>query len=265
MKTAQIIAVLIAIGVIALALGASIGYGMSSARTSTITQTQKPLTTTETYTVTYSLVSAITTPMCCVNTSSASTQNLFNEIIQVYVNYNSAWGLSYQTHLGTNPTSGVVLESGNFFGHTPANESVTIVENNTLLDNYGFITCFQAQKLDNSSSMLVLGFTSSNSQNQTSSPFGSVRLCVANIYSPTANYSSDVACTDTYYQGGVAEVSLSVENTTTLTLTTIPTTLTRVDTFTTITNTAESIGYVTTYNEYVAPSTNVIEVCTFIG
>jgi transposase len=63
----------------------------------------------------------------------------------------------------------------------------------------------------------------------------------------------------------VASVSVSVGNTTTQTLGTITTTLTREDTFTTTTNTTQSIGYVATNGSYEPPSTSVVEVCTCVG
>lgn len=158
MKSGQIVAFIIVVGVVALALGATIGYSLSSGRTSSVF-----------------LESSITS-------NSSSKNFLFNETFDVYVNYSGAWGLSYQTHLGAPTPSDRLVESGNFFGLSPANESVTVTENNTLLDDYGYLTCFQAQKLDNSSSLLTLEFTSSNSENKTSLAFGTASLCVGNVF-----------------------------------------------------------------------------------
>ncbi len=174
MQTRQVIALIIVAAIIALAFGTTLGYSVSSGRTSTITKTGATSTMTQieatTVTTSFFLGTSITS-------NSSSKNFLFNETFDVYVNYSGAWGLSYQTHLGFPTPSDTLVESGNFFGHSPANESVTVTENYTLFD-IGYLTCFQAQKLDNSSSLLTLGFTSSNSENKTSLAFGTASLCV---------------------------------------------------------------------------------------
>lgn len=130
MKTRQIIALVIVFSLIAFALGLVVeSFASSSRKASTTTTTTSCL------------------EWICTNP------------IGVYVNYSGPWGLSYQVTLenGTNPTTDVVTQSENFFGHNPADEFVKFIPNNTLAGKYGYSICFQAVKLDNSTSVLTLG------------------------------------------------------------------------------------------------------------
>ena len=263
MRIGRVIALIVVVAIICIALGDAIGTGVSSEKTTTITQTAKNsiLTQTNTVTTTTFLGNSSTTTI-----SNSSSKNFpFNETYGLYINYSGAWGLSYQTRLGTNVTSGALVQSGNYFGHSPMNETINIMENETLLIKYGYNTCFQAQKLDNSSSMLVFGFTSSNSQNETSKPFGKISLCLVNIYSPTADYSSNLSCAETFY-ALLASISITIQNSTTLTLSSTDFTSTGGQTtFTTETNTTQIIGYTTTYTSYSPPSGWAVLVCTYVG
>jgi len=120
----------------------------------------------------------LTTVTTEISSSSQIPSNFFNETYLVFANYTSAWGLSYETRLGTNAPSGALINSGNFFGHNPMNESIIVSGN----DASGITTCIQAQKLDASSSPLVLSLPPSNSKNETSLPYGTASICIVNIY-----------------------------------------------------------------------------------
>jgi hypothetical protein len=129
MKTGRMIELVIMIAVLAFALGATVESVVSSS-------------------------GKIST------TTTSCSEAICSGPIGVYVNYSGPWGLSYQVSLenGTNRTSGVVTQSQSFFGHSPADEFVRFTPNNTLASQYGYSICFQAVKLDNSTSTLIFGF-----------------------------------------------------------------------------------------------------------
>jgi hypothetical protein len=103
--------------------------------------------------------------------------NFFNQTYTISVSYGGPWGASYQGYLGDSE-SGRLVESGSFFGHTPANESVTV----TGTDTSGITICAEAQKLDASNSTLVLRILPTiNVMNQTSLAYGTTKACLADV------------------------------------------------------------------------------------
>ncbi|MDG6906876.1 MAG: hypothetical protein JRN20_13935 [Nitrososphaerota archaeon] len=158
-------AILIIIGILAGSVG---GYTVATSNTALQSTT----------TTTVFLSSAITT-----STSISCSYSTYPEALvcptflsqtwNVSVDYNGPWGLSYQGYLGSG-TSGSPIESGSFFGHGPTNESITVSAVGS-----GITACVEAQKLDNSNSVLVLNLLTGNAHNSTSLPFGTVKLCMA--------------------------------------------------------------------------------------
>jgi hypothetical protein len=98
----------------------------------------------------------------------------FYHAYEVDINYNGSWSLSYQVYNGLNVISGILEDSGNFTGRGSTNQSVSVLMD----DANGMTTCFEAQKLQNSDSPLVLSLPQSNSEDQTSVPFGAAEVCV---------------------------------------------------------------------------------------
>ncbi|MGA2876427.1 MAG: hypothetical protein ABSE82_12915, partial [Nitrososphaerales archaeon] len=101
--------------------------------------------------------------------------HFFNETYTISVNYDGPWGLSYQGYLGVGTINSNLFETGNFFGHGQANESITI----SATDSSGITTCVEAQKLDASNSILALQILPAHVANQTALPYGTTKGCVA--------------------------------------------------------------------------------------
>lgn len=88
------------------------------------------------------------------------------------------WGLTYQGYLGDGKSAlGLLVESGSFYGHGPANESFTVSGSTAI----GTGACAQAQKLDASNSTLVVRILPSNVMNQTSLAYGTAKTCIVRV------------------------------------------------------------------------------------
>src|SRR2546422_11626702 len=99
----------------------------------------------------------------------------FNSTFAIRVVYDGPWGVTYQSYLGMNESSSPA-QSGSFYGHGPASESVRVTGPVSWIATF----CIHAEKLDASSSALVIRINSpSNVANQTALPYGVVKLCVA--------------------------------------------------------------------------------------
>jgi hypothetical protein len=123
--------------------------------------------------------SMTSTSTTCTYTGPAVLEcpHFFNQTYTVSVSYGGPWGASYQGYLGDSE-SGPLVESGSFFGHTPANESVTV----TGTDTSGITICAEAQKLDASNSTLVLRILPPiNVMNQTVLAYGTTKACLADV------------------------------------------------------------------------------------
>lgn len=171
--------------IIALLAGSGTTYYVKSAETMTVTLTQQQTTVTS-YT-TRTTTSLLTTSEASFSSSTSSTctssagtpcSQIFNQTIVASINYSGPWGLSYQTNLGTAGSSSDSIQSGSFYGDGSLNESIVIRANASELSSSGITTCMQAEKLDASSSLLVLSLPSSNSKNETFVAYGVVSLCV---------------------------------------------------------------------------------------
>jgi hypothetical protein len=124
--------------------------------------------------------STISTSTTCTYTTmpeEIECPHFFNQTYTVSVSYGGPWGAVYNGYLGDSQ-SGQLVESGSFYGHGPANESVTV----SGTDVIGTLICSQAQKLDSSNSTLVLRIASAI--NQTSLAYGTAKVCVADVISP---------------------------------------------------------------------------------
>src|SRR5579872_5560320 len=189
----------------------------------------------------------LTTVTYGINPTSQTRLNFFNETYLAFVNYSGAWGLSYETRLGTNASWGALINSGNFFGHNPTNESIEFSGNETLLVDYGYTTCIVAQKLDASNSSLVLSLSPSNSNNQTFMPYGTASVCIGYVYSggpgksQTVGNSTDLTCTATTFEY-LGIISLTVQNGTTQKISSDTTSTVGETTFMTTTNATQSVG-----------------------
>ena len=118
--------------------------------------------------------SAITTCIYTTMPAALECPKFFNQTCAISVSYGGPWGISYRGYLGDSE-SGRLVESGSFYGHGPADESVRI----SGTDVVGTLLCAQAQKLDSSNSTLVLRIASLT--NQTLLAYGTSKLCVADI------------------------------------------------------------------------------------
>ena len=186
----------VGVAVIMLVIGVALGsFAFPTARTQTTTQISivtQPVAVrnvTQTLTVT-STVSFPVTTTTLANTNSTSSlevvtqqcttgvigcPHFLNQTFVITVDYGGPWGLSYQGYLGAGTTSGTPIESGNFFGHGSANESITVSGTSAS----GITACVEAQKLDASTSLLVLKLQTSTNLNQTSLPYGTAKACIA--------------------------------------------------------------------------------------
>ncbi|MBI3859719.1 MAG: hypothetical protein HY296_05730 [Thaumarchaeota archaeon] len=155
--------------VIALVIGSIAGYLAGSNRPVTV----------QTYTtskvVTFTLESRSTYTLCTSTESlPAGCYRFFNSTFAIEVDTDGPWGLSYQSYLGLDD-SAPLAGSGSFYGHGPAFESVRVA--GPVLQ--GGSLCVSAEKLDSTSSRLILVVNPpSNVSNQTSLPYGVVRVCV---------------------------------------------------------------------------------------
>lgn len=110
----------------------------------------------------------------CTATGGIGCPHFVHDNFTISVTYTGPWGLTYQGYLGDSQ-SGQPVTSGNFYGHTSANETVAVAGVSTV----GTTICAEAQKLDSSSSTLALSIASSS--NQTSVAYGMTKVCVANV------------------------------------------------------------------------------------
>jgi hypothetical protein len=123
------------------------------------------------------------TTSTCSGTVLLGCPHFFNQTFLISVNYGGPWGFSYQGYLGdgrsnsVNGTSNPLIVSGNFYGHGSTSESITV----SGTDSNGVTACIEAQKLDSSNAVLSVNLQASNANNQTSLPYGSVKLCVTYI------------------------------------------------------------------------------------
>jgi len=115
-----------------------------------------------------------TTSTTCKATGGIGCPHSLSDSYTISVTYAGPWGMTYAGYLGGSP-SGQPVIFGSFYGHTSTNETVTVAGVTTS----GTSICAQAQRLDASSSTLVLSIASSS--NQTSVAYGTTRVCVANV------------------------------------------------------------------------------------
>ena len=148
------------------------GYALATRGTTDITGNSS--TTTIFITRSVMVTNTSSTTSACTSTGGLGCPHFFNQTFIISVDYSGPWGLSYQGYLGTG-TSGSLIEAGNFFGHGSTNESITV----SGTDTSGVTACVEAQKLDASSSVLILKLPTSNTVNQTSLPYGTAKLCMA--------------------------------------------------------------------------------------
>ena len=114
------------------------------------------------------------TSTTCTATGGIGCPHSLNDSYTISVTYAGPWGLTYAGYLGDSP-SGQPVTFGNFYGRTSANETTTVAGVSAI----GTVICAEAQKLDASSSALVLSIASSS--NQTSVAYGTTRVCVSNV------------------------------------------------------------------------------------
>jgi hypothetical protein len=149
----------------------------TSTNNTTVTKTVSEITTTtQTTTVTMVSTNSATPSTSSVASSSCSGSPPDGNCIATYsytftlsVNYSGPWTLTYQGYnsLGkSNPTN----VSGSYNGTGFYSKPITL----SGLDNNGLTLCAQAQKLDASSSTLILTVTG---HNETSVPYGSASYC----------------------------------------------------------------------------------------
>jgi hypothetical protein len=137
-------------------------------------QNQGVGTSTITYTTTVMAGANSTTSTTCTAIGGIGCPHSLNDSFTISVTYAGPWGLTFEGYLGDSP-SGQPVKSGNFYGHTSANETVTVVG----VSPVGTTICAEAQKLDASSSTLVLSIGSSS--NQTSIAYAMTKVCVADV------------------------------------------------------------------------------------
>jgi hypothetical protein len=145
-------------------------------RTSTSTTTT---TATTTATVT-SFTNTTSTSTTCTYTGFqvVACPSHFNQTFTVSVSYGGPWGMSYQAYVDSGGSVPLTPpdETSSFYGHGPANQSVSVV-----LVGTSFTFCVEAQKLDPSSSTLVLRILLPSAMNQTSTAYGTTKICLAYV------------------------------------------------------------------------------------
>jgi len=150
-------------------------YAASAQRVMTTTETiTKTSTTTQTVVSTSLVVSTVFSESgaSCTGSPQGSPETgtgMFSYTFPLTVNYSGPWTLSYQGYASmgkSNPTD----TNGSCIGGGPFALSVTVTGPNTS----GLTLCAQAEKLDSSSSTLILRVTG---YNETSTPNGSVSYC----------------------------------------------------------------------------------------
>jgi hypothetical protein len=108
------------------------------------------------------------------NQSKTTSSFLRTSSLVFSVNYGGPWGLTYQVYPGVSE-SGQLVESGSFYGHDPANESIIVVS----ATGGGTLICALAQKLDASNSTLILRIA--DVKNQTSLAYGTTKTCIVDV------------------------------------------------------------------------------------
>jgi hypothetical protein len=158
--------------------GLAVGYldGASGRQTTTSTAT---VYTANPYTQTITVYSDTFTSTSCTYTNfpaEIACPHFWNQSFTFLVNYTGAWIASYQGYLGGEIPSNL-SESSSFYGHGIQSQSFTIT--GWTPGGGGMIACAEAQKLDSSSSTLILSFPASNGAvNRTSSAYGTTKFCI---------------------------------------------------------------------------------------
>jgi hypothetical protein len=117
-----------------------------------------------------------TTTSTCENTGGIGCPHLLNNSYSVSVDYAGPWGISYQGYLlDTGSSNESMVESGSFYGHGPANQSIIV----TGVSETGTAICAQAHKLDASNLTLTLRIASAT--NETSMAYGAAKICIENL------------------------------------------------------------------------------------
>ena len=138
---------------------------------------QQVLTITTTATAYTKTTSSSTTCTYTAMPQAIECPHFFNQTYTISVSYTGPWGVNYQGYLGAGE-SGQLVESGSFYGHGPATQSVTV----SGIDSYGITLCTEAQKLDASGSTLILRILPPvDVMNQTSLAFGTTKTCLADV------------------------------------------------------------------------------------
>ena len=137
----------------------------------TVTKTVSPASTT----ITVPPSTTITATSCTyTGFEVVACPSVYNETYRYSISYGGPWGASYQIYNGTS-TLNAPVASGSFYGHGPENATIRFV-----LFTTGFEICTTAQKLDASTSTLVLAmFNGGGETNSTSLPFGQASVCLA--------------------------------------------------------------------------------------
>ena len=159
--------------VIVIILAAFAGYGAGYfTRAPQVIMTTTVSTSTSTIFVTRTMTTNTSSTTSCSATGGIGCPHFLNETFVISINYTGPWGLSYQGYLGSDMS---LVESGNFFGHGLTSESITLSGTDTV----GITACVEAQKLDASSSAIIVTLGSSADSNQTSLPYGTAKVCLA--------------------------------------------------------------------------------------
>ncbi len=117
-----------------------------------------------------------TTTTSCTATGGIGCPHFMNVTWAVSVEYGGPWGATYQGWVG-DQASGRLVASGEFYGNSTGSEAVNV----SGTTEYGITFCVEAQKLDPSTSTLVVTIINGGSSNQTSLAYGTAKACVANV------------------------------------------------------------------------------------
>lgn len=165
------IAIVLAGVLVAASLLLAVGSAVTT-RTTTTTVTSETI-------VVQTLTSTTSISTACTYTSmpqEIDCPHYFNQTFTIVVNYTGPWGASYQGYLGSSQP----VESGSFYGHTDTSESVTVTG---WTDSQQVSLCAEAQKLDSSSSTLVIGILPPvNVTNETSLAYGTAKICLGYMF-----------------------------------------------------------------------------------
>jgi len=157
----------------AILAGAGVGYlvGNVNERTTTLYSSTSLTQTLIVYPHTFTSTTCAYTSM----PAELSCPHFWNQTYTILVNYTGDWIASYQGYLGTENESNLA-EAGTFYGHAIGSQTFTITG---WTQGQAITVCAEAQKLDSSSSTLILRILPpTNVMNETSSAYGTARTCI---------------------------------------------------------------------------------------